>query len=81
MRWLGPHPRRALATPAEARERLHRWHARERGLDSPLGYWAIVPLDPAPAAAGTAAAIAAAAATGRDHPAGYRSPTPAGQPA
>jgi RimJ/RimL family protein N-acetyltransferase len=24
MRWLGPHPRRALATPEEARERLDR---------------------------------------------------------
>jgi RimJ/RimL family protein N-acetyltransferase len=44
MRWLGPHPRRALANKEEARERLHRWHARERGLDPPLGYWAIVPL-------------------------------------
>ena len=46
MRWLGPHPRRALATPDEARERLQRWHARERGLDLPLGLWAIVPLLP-----------------------------------
>ena len=46
MRWLGPHPRRALATPEEARERLHRWHARERGLDLPLGLWAIVPFIP-----------------------------------
>jgi RimJ/RimL family protein N-acetyltransferase len=46
MRWLGPHPRRALATPDEAHERLQRWHARERGLDLPLGLWAIVPLLP-----------------------------------
>ena len=46
MRWLGPHPRRALATPEEARERLRRWHARGQGLDLPLGLWAIVPLDP-----------------------------------
>jgi RimJ/RimL family protein N-acetyltransferase len=56
MRWLGPHPRRVLATPEEARERLHRWHARERGLDPPLGYWAIVPLipgTPRPPPAGT----------------------------
>ena len=44
MRWLGPHPRRSLATPEEARERLHRWHVREQGFDAPLGYWAIVPL-------------------------------------
>jgi RimJ/RimL family protein N-acetyltransferase len=44
MRWLGPHPRRVLATPGEARERLQRWHTRERGLDLPLGLWAIVPL-------------------------------------
>lgn len=48
MRWLGPHPRRTLATPEEARDRLHRRHARERGLDPPLGYWAIVPLIPRP---------------------------------
>jgi RimJ/RimL family protein N-acetyltransferase len=46
MRWLGPHPRRALATPAEAHERLRRWHARERGFDPPLGLWAIIPLVP-----------------------------------
>jgi RimJ/RimL family protein N-acetyltransferase len=46
MRWLGPHPRRALATLDEARERLGRWHDRERALDPPLGLWAIVPLLP-----------------------------------
>jgi RimJ/RimL family protein N-acetyltransferase len=45
-RWLGPHPRRALAGPDEAREGLRRWHARERGLDLPLGFWAMVPLVP-----------------------------------
>jgi RimJ/RimL family protein N-acetyltransferase len=45
-RWLGPHPRRALAYPDEAREGLRRWHARERGLDLPLGFWAMVPLVP-----------------------------------
>lgn len=44
MRWLGPHPRRALTTLDEARERLGRWHDRERALDPPLGLWAIVPL-------------------------------------
>jgi RimJ/RimL family protein N-acetyltransferase len=43
-RWLGPHPRRALVTLDEARERMGRWHARERALDPPLGLWAIVPL-------------------------------------
>jgi RimJ/RimL family protein N-acetyltransferase len=42
-RWLGPHPRRAVATADEARERLRRWHAREGELEPPLGYWAIVP--------------------------------------
>ena len=44
MRWLGPHPRRALTTLDEARERMGRWHDRERALDPPLGLWAIVPL-------------------------------------
>lgn len=44
MRWLGPHPRRVLATLDEARERMDRWHDRERALDLPLGLWAIVPL-------------------------------------
>ncbi len=56
MRWLGPQPRRSLATLEEARERLHRWHVREQGLDSPLGYWAMVPLtgqQPLPQPAGT----------------------------
>jgi RimJ/RimL family protein N-acetyltransferase len=56
MRWLGPHPRRPLATLDEARERLNRWRARERDLDSPLGRWAVVPLvpgTPSPAPAGT----------------------------
>jgi len=42
MRWLGRHPRRAMATLDEARERLHRWHALDRELDPPLGRWAIV---------------------------------------
>ena len=44
MRWLGPRPRRALTTLDEARERMGRWHDRERALDPPLGLWAIVPL-------------------------------------
>jgi len=43
VRWIGAHPRRPLATAAEARERLGRWHEHERGLDAPLGLWAIVP--------------------------------------
>jgi RimJ/RimL family protein N-acetyltransferase len=42
-RWLGAHPRRPLATVAEARQRLGRWHAHERGLSPPLGLWAVVP--------------------------------------
>jgi RimJ/RimL family protein N-acetyltransferase len=44
MRWLGPQPRRALASPDEARAGLRRWHAREQGLELPMGFWAIVPL-------------------------------------
>jgi RimJ/RimL family protein N-acetyltransferase len=42
-RWLGARPRRPLATAAEARQRLARWHAHERGLSPPLGLWAVVP--------------------------------------
>src|SRR6478752_2942123 len=56
MCWLGSHPRRTLATLDEARERLDRWHVRERDLDPPLGLWAIVPLvpgTPSPPPAGT----------------------------
>ena len=53
MRWLGPHPRRVLASQEEARDRLHGWQAYGQGLDPPLGLWAIVPLgagaaEPAP---------------------------------
>jgi RimJ/RimL family protein N-acetyltransferase len=44
MRWLGPHPRRPLATRQEARERLGRWRAHQAGLAMPLGLWAIVPI-------------------------------------
>jgi len=54
MRWLGPHPRRTLATLDEARERLARWRARPP--DPPLGLWAVVPLAPgapSPPPAGT----------------------------
>lgn len=43
-RWLGPKPRRAVASPDEARDRMIRWRAREADLDRPLGLWAIVPL-------------------------------------
>jgi RimJ/RimL family protein N-acetyltransferase len=42
-RWLGPHPRRPLATAQEAQERLRGWRAHESGLPRPLGLWAIVP--------------------------------------
>lgn len=42
-RWLGAHPRKPVATIAEARERLGRWREHERGLPPPLGLWAIVP--------------------------------------
>jgi RimJ/RimL family protein N-acetyltransferase len=42
-RWLGAHPRKALATVAEAQEQLGRWREHERGLSPPLGLWAIVP--------------------------------------
>ena len=47
MRWLGPQPRRALATRDEARERLARWRAGSGQLDPPLGMWAMVPSSPA----------------------------------
>jgi RimJ/RimL family protein N-acetyltransferase len=43
VRWLGAHPRRPLATAAEAQERLSRWHEHGRGLAPPLGLWAVVP--------------------------------------
>jgi len=42
-RWLGAHPRRPLATAAEARQRLARWHSVEGGLSAPFGLWAVVP--------------------------------------
>jgi RimJ/RimL family protein N-acetyltransferase len=43
VRWLGAHPRRPLATAAEAQERLGRWREHGRGLSPPLGLWAVVP--------------------------------------
>jgi len=42
-RWLGAHPRRPVATAAQARERLGRWREHERGLSPPFGLWAVVP--------------------------------------
>jgi len=47
-RWLGAHPRRPVATVAEAQERLGRWREHERGLSPPLGLWAIVPFTAGP---------------------------------
>ncbi len=47
MRWLGPQPRRAVATLEQARKGLRGWQAAERELELPLGFWAIVPLVPA----------------------------------
>ena len=46
MRWLGRGRGAPWPDPDEAREGLRRWHARERGLDLPMGFWAIVPLVP-----------------------------------
>jgi RimJ/RimL family protein N-acetyltransferase len=42
-RWLGAHPRRPLATLAEAQQRMERWHDHERALSPPFGLWAVVP--------------------------------------
>ena len=56
IRWLGPQPRRALASPQEARDRLAGWRAYGEKLDPPFGVWAIVPLSAAagpPTPAGT----------------------------
>jgi RimJ/RimL family protein N-acetyltransferase len=50
MRWLGPQPRRTLATREEADARLARWRANEEVLDPPYGLWAMVPLEPRDAA-------------------------------
>lgn len=46
MRWLGAYPRRPMATQSEALDQLRSWHARERVVRPPLGFWAIVPLVP-----------------------------------
>jgi RimJ/RimL family protein N-acetyltransferase len=45
VRWLGPQPRRVVGTPEEGLESIRRGHARQAGLEPPLGLWAIVPLD------------------------------------
>ncbi|MGH3153000.1 MAG: GNAT family N-acetyltransferase [Streptosporangiaceae bacterium] len=47
MRWLGPQPRRAVATLDQARKGLRGWQAAERELEVQLGFWALVPLVPA----------------------------------
>ncbi|HET7012528.1 MAG TPA: GNAT family N-acetyltransferase [Streptosporangiaceae bacterium] len=54
VRWLGPHPRRPLATLAEAQERLRRWQDHGRGLCDPFGLWAMVlrTADPGPGDSG-----------------------------
>jgi RimJ/RimL family protein N-acetyltransferase len=67
IRWLGPQPRRALASPQEARDRLDRWRAHGKGLDPPFGLWAIVPLGAGtepPAPAGTVLLLPLADASG-----------------
>jgi RimJ/RimL family protein N-acetyltransferase len=43
VRWLGAHPRTALATEAQARERLDLWREFGTGLSAPFGLWAMVP--------------------------------------
>jgi len=43
MRWLGPHPRQAVADLDRARERLDRTLARHAAVPAPLGLWALVP--------------------------------------
>lgn len=48
MRWLGAPPRRAVASVAEARDRLSAWREREAGLAAPFGLWAMVPLHASP---------------------------------
>jgi RimJ/RimL family protein N-acetyltransferase len=45
VRWLGPQPRRAVATPEEALEWIRRGHERQAGLEPPMGLWAIVLLE------------------------------------
>jgi RimJ/RimL family protein N-acetyltransferase len=69
-RWLGQHPRRALATLGEARERLRQWHVLEQGLDPPLGRWAIVPLNRFPRQEQPVGTIPLLPVTDPDGPAG-----------
>jgi RimJ/RimL family protein N-acetyltransferase len=45
-RWIGPQPRRAVASLAEARRGLERWRAFSAELAAPHGLWAIVPVGP-----------------------------------
>ena len=45
VRWRGPQPRRAVATPEEALEWIRRGHERQAGLEPPMGLWAIVLLE------------------------------------
>jgi len=45
VRWLGPEPRRTVATPEEAIERIRRGRGRRAGLEPPFGLWAIVLVD------------------------------------
>jgi RimJ/RimL family protein N-acetyltransferase len=42
-RWLGPQPRTAVTSAAEARTRLGSWRRRSLEVRPPLGLWAIVP--------------------------------------
>jgi RimJ/RimL family protein N-acetyltransferase len=52
MRWLGVRPRRAVRDLDEAAARLARWHERETDLDTPLGLWALVPIESAASTSG-----------------------------
>lgn len=45
VRWLGPQPRRTVATLEEALEWIRRGDARQAGLEPPMGLWAIAPAD------------------------------------
>jgi RimJ/RimL family protein N-acetyltransferase len=49
VRWLGPRPRRAVASAEQALKGLRRWRDMDRELEPPLGFWAIVPDGSAPA--------------------------------
>jgi len=44
-RWLGPQPRRAVATLDEAASRLSRWREYSDTLTPPYGLWALVPIE------------------------------------